>query len=280
MTLPLENRIALVTGASRGIGLGIAHELGLAGATVYVTGRSRRGRPTVDDMPGTIDDSADLVTASGGTGIAVECDHTDPAAVEALAARIASEQERLDLLVHAAWGGYEQYDAAMFAKPVEDQPLWRWQRMMGTGVTAQYDTTRALAPLLLAAPRGLVVHISAGDGGKFLHDVQYDVAKAAVDRLGFAFARRWRAERATAVVIHPGFTRTERVLAAAPAEAIAFTHSPRYVGRAVVALAADPDVKRHGGLVFKVADLGRTYDFADIDGTRPEPFVIPDSLDG
>lgn len=276
----LRDTIALVTGASRGIGLGIAHELGLAGATVYVTGRSRRGQPTVDDMPGTIDDTADLVTASGGKGIAVTCDHTDPVAVEALAARVKSGHDRLDLLVHAAWGGYEQYDPAMFAKPVEDQPLWRWQHMMATGVTAQYDTTRALASLLLAAPRGLVVHISAGDHGKFLHDVQYDLAKAAVDRLGFALAERWKKERATAVVIHPGFTRTERVIAAAPAEALAFTHSPRYVGRAVVALAGDPDVKRHGGRVAKVADLGREYDFADIDGTRPEPFVIPDTLDG
>lgn len=220
--------------------------------------------------------AAELVTASGGTGVAVACDHTDESAVSALAERIAADHDRLDVLVHAAWGGYENYDHTMFTRPVEEQPLWRWENMWATGVHAQYLTTRSLASLLFAAPAALVVHLSAGDNDKFLHDVQYDVAKAAVNRLGYALAMRWRKERVTPIVIHPGFTRTERVLAAAPKEALSATHSPRYVGRAVVALAGDPDVKRHAGRVVKVADLGREYDFVDMDGSRPEPFVVPD----
>lgn len=270
----LENSIALVTGASRGIGRGIAHELGLAGATVFVTGRSRAGRETTEDLPGTIDETAQLVSASGGPGIAIPCDHSDDEQVERMADRIATEAGRLDILVNNVWGGYEQYDARLFELPVWEQPAWRWDKMFTTGVRAHYTTSRSVLPLMLASKRGVIINISAGDDGKFLGDVQYDVAKAAIDRLGFALARHLKRHNIAALTIHPGFTRTERVEAEAPPEDLHQTHSARFVGRAVVALATDPQVMDRTGGVFKVAHLGYDYGFADIDGSQPEPFVI------
>lgn len=274
----LNECIALVTGASRGIGRGIAHELGLAGATVYVTGRSRDEGTTTDDLPGTIDDTARRVDEAGGRGIAVECDHTDDAAVEALAERLRAEHDRVDLLVNNVWGGYEQYDARLFQMPLWEQPLWRWDKMFATGLRAHYTTSRVIAPLMLEAPRPLIVTISAGDDGKFLGDVQYDVMKAADNRLGFALAHKLKPAGIAALTVHPGFTRTERVMAEdLPPETLAQTHSARFVGRAVVALATDADVMARTGGVFKVGQLGLDYDFSDIDGSQPDPFTLPEA---
>lgn len=260
--------IAIVTGASRGIGRGVAHELGLAGYTVYVTGRTRDGQTAADGAAGTVDETARLVSESGGRGIAVPCDATDDGAIARLAAAV---EGPVDLLVHAAWGGYESYDAALFAAPPEEQPIWRWDKMFATGVRAQYVTTRAL---LARLRRGsLVVHVGAGDDGKFLGDVQYDVAKAAVDRLGFAFAERLAPRGIVALTLHPGFTRTERVVAVA-GPSPPRTHSARFVGRCVLALARDPDVARRAGKAWKAGVLAAEYALTDLDGTRPEPFII------
>lgn len=273
----LSDRIAVVTGASRGVGLGIAHELGIAGALVYVTGRSRQGGSTTDELPGTIDETARAVSEAGGRGIAVECDHCDDDAVERLAARIREEQGRLDILVNNIWGGYEQYDPKLFELPVWEQPIWRWDRMMNAGVRAHYTSTRALVPLMLDGPHSLIVNISAGDEGRFLGDVQYDVAKAVIDRLAFALSRKLKRHGVAALSVHPGFTRTERVLAGAPAEALKLTHSPRFVGRCVVALANDPNVSERAGAAFKAGQLGLDYGFSDIDGSQPQPFRIPEA---
>lgn len=272
----LSEKVALVTGASRGVGRGIAHELGLAGATVYVTGRSRDGEPTTDGLPGTIDDTARLVDAAGGRGIAVPCDHRSQQDTEAVARRIAEEQGRLDLLVNNVWGGYENYDGSLFTAPLWEQPIWRWDKMMTTGVRAHYLTTRATARLLVAAAPSLVVNVSFGDRDRFLGDVQYDVAKYAVSRLGFALGEALAPEGVTALTVFPGFTRTERVTGGASEEDLEGTHSPRFVGRAVVALASDDRVGDKRGKTFKVGDLARTYGFRDIDGSCPEPFRLPD----
>lgn len=285
----LEDRVALVTGATRGVGLGIAQELGIAGATVVVTGRSRGGA-TTDDLPGTVEAAARVVTEAGGRGIGVVCDHTKAPDVRALMERVRAETGRLDLLVNNVWGGYEQYDATLFDLPVWEQPVWRWDKMFRTGVRAHYLTSRAALPLLLESDRPLLINISAGDRGRFLGDVQYDVAKAAVDRLGFALARRHRREGLVALTLHPGFTRTERVEAALEeggamdeAErqaAYARMHSPRFVGRAVVAVATASDAERSrwSGSAFRVGELGHALDFADVDGRRPAPFEIPADL--
>lgn len=272
----LEGRIAVVTGASRGIGRGVAEELGAAGAVVYVTGRSREGVATPEGLPGTIDETARLVTEAGGRGIAIACDHTDDAAVERLAAAVREGHGRVDVLVNAVWGGYEDYDAGLFDLPLWEQPLWRWDKMMRTGARAQYTASRALGPLMVGRSPALIVGISAGDEGRFLGDVQYDVAKAAVDRLGFAMAKKLRRHGITALTIHPGLTRTERVERHAPPEQLTSAHSARYVGRAVVALACDPALREKAGGVLKVAELGRAYGFRDVDGSQPEPFRMPE----
>ena len=273
----LRDRVALVTGASRGVGRGISHELGFAGATVYVTGRSRDGKPTTDGLPGTIDETARLVTEAGGHGIAVQCDHTDDDAAVALAGEIREGHGRLDILVNNVWGGYEAYEASLFELPVWEQPIWRWDKMLYTGVRAHYTTTRAVAPLMLRVERALIVSISAGDEGKFLGDVQYDVGKAAIDRLAFGLAAKLRGDGIVALALHPGFTRTERVEAEAPPEELSQTHSARFVGRAVVALATDPEVARRAGGAHKVGQLGLDYGFTDVDGSQPTPFTIPDA---
>lgn len=270
----MRGRVALVTGASRGVGRGIAHELGAVGAIVYVTGRSRAGGPTTDDLPGTIDGTARLVTEAGGMGIAVECDHTDDPAVAALAGRIEEGHGRLDLLVNNVWGGYEAYDAELWTLPVWEQPIWRWDRMWESGVRAHYTTSRSVLPLMLDSEHSLIVNISFGDEGKFLGDVQYDVAKAATTRLAYALSEKLGPRGIVALTVYPGFTRTERVEEEATEETLAGTHSPRFVGRAVVALATDPDVASKSGGAYKVAELGAEYGFTDIDGSRPEPFRI------
>jgi NAD(P)-dependent dehydrogenase (short-subunit alcohol dehydrogenase family) len=271
----MRDKITLVTGASRGVGRGIAHELGVAGATVYITGRSREGEATTDDLPGTIDSTARLVTEAGGKGIAVACDHTVNEDVARLAAEIQGRHGRLDVLVNNVWGGYEQYDADLFALPVWEQPIWRWDKMFDTGVRAHYLTTRAVLPLLLASPRATIANISFGDEGRFLGDVQYDVAKYAVTRLGFALAEALADQAIPVVTVYPGFTRTERVTAEAPAEQLGDTHSARFVGRAIVALASDPKLRERSGGAFKVGDLGFDYGFTDVDGSQPEPFSLP-----
>lgn len=274
MDVELKDRLALVTGASRGVGRGIAHELGAAGATVYVTGRSRAGGPTTDELPGTIDGTARLVTEAGGKGIAVECDHTDDLAVEALAERIGGGHGRLDLLVNNVWGGYEAYDAEVWDLPVWEQPVERWDQMWEAGVRAHYTTTRAVLSLLLRGERPLIVNVSFGDEGKFLGDVQYDVAKTASTRLGFSLAKRLADRGVAALTVYPGFTRTERVEEGATEEELSNTHSARFVGRAIVALATDPDIVSKSGGAYKVAELAVEYGFTDVDGSRPEPFRI------
>lgn len=280
----MDHGIALVTGATRGVGFGIARVLGAAGATVYVTGRSTTA-DTTDDLPGTVEGAAEAVTAVGGRGVGVVCDHTDDAAVEALAARIREDHGRLDLLVNNVWGGYESYDRDHFYLPVWEQPIWRWDKMFATGVRAHYTMTRAALPLLLGSDRPLVVNISGGDRGRFLGDVQYDVAKAAVARLAFALARRHRRDGLVALTVFPGFTRTERVEAEYAAADMpdedreadyATMHSPEYVGRAVVALATDPSVAERSGGAFRAGDLGADYGFTDIDGRIIEPFELPE----
>lgn len=271
----LESKVALVTGSSRGVGRGIARELGMQGATVYITGRSRSSGETTDNLPGTIEETAELVTAAGGTGIAVHCDHTDDEQVITVANEIKRNHGKLDLLVNNVWGGYEQYDPTLFELPVWEQPIWRWDKMMQTGVRAHYTTTRAVLPLMLDGSHPLIVNISFGDENKFLGDLQYDLAKYAVTRLGFALAEKLKEEGITALTVYPGFTATERVEQSLSEQELEQTHTPRFVGRAVVALAMDPNISDKAGKALKVGDLGREYGFTDVDGRQPEPFSLP-----
>ena len=278
--MQLRESVALVTGASRGAGRGIALALGEAGATVYVTGRSVRSAATTENLPGTIEDTADAVTARGGAGIAVRCDHTVDADVEQLFARIQREHQRLDLMVNNAWGGYEHHDYRTFGAPLHEQPLRHWDGMFTAGVRAALVASRFASSMMLAQKHGLIVSITAWDRDKFMVNVFYDVAKNAINRMTFGLARELRPHNVAAVALAPGFMRTERVAGAFEAagnkDYLNFTESPEYAGRAVVALASDPNVMEKSGEVLAVGDLAEQYGFTDIDGRRIPAFRMPD----
>jgi NAD(P)-dependent dehydrogenase (short-subunit alcohol dehydrogenase family) len=281
----LKGKVAIVTGASRGGGRGIALALGEAGATVYVTGRSTRGDSTRPDLPGTtIEDTAELVTARGGVGIAIRCDHTADEQVERLFQRVKGEQNRLDVLVNNVWGGYENYDAATFDARFWEQPLWRWDRMFTAGVRAHFAASRLAAPLMMARQQGLIVSTTAWDRGKYLGSVPYFVAKSAIKAMAYGLALELRAHNIAAVALAPGWMRTEDVLHQfgtdeahwREAPALSSTESTEYVGRAVVALASDPNVIQKSGNLLMVGDQAAEYGFTDVDGRQIPPFRIPD----
>ena len=294
MERKLEGCVAVVTGASRGAGRGVAQELGAAGATVYVTGRSTREAPAqgyeqimglsgLAAMPGSIDATAEEVTRLGGRGIAVRCDHTREDEVAALFARVREEAGRLDLLVNNAWGGHEVFDG-VFSAPFWKRPLGEWDAMMDRGVRNHWLASRLAAPLLVEQRRGLVVTTSFWDRDRVLEgNLVYDLAKASMNRLALVMAAELRPHGVASLALSPGWMRTELVLAGHKTDEahwherpeLARTESPRYLGRAVAALAADPDVLRHSGRVLRVGDLARAYGFTDVDGRQPEPFEVP-----
>ena len=282
---PLHEQVALVTGASRGAGRGIAAELGGAGAIVYVTGRSVAGGETTDNVPGTIDDAAREVTARGGTGIAIRCDHTVDADVEALFARIRADHGRLDLLVNNVWGGYEHSEC----KPLPFMPFWeqslhQWEGMFTAGLRAHITASRLAVPLMLPGRRGLIVSTTANLGAlPYLRNLFYDLSKHAVARLVWATAQELNEHGIASVAVAPGFMRTERVTEAfRRAGALAALdgpggpkETPVYLGRAIVALASDPQVLEKSGQLLEVGTLAREYSFTDADGSQPAPFRMP-----
>jgi NAD(P)-dependent dehydrogenase (short-subunit alcohol dehydrogenase family) len=289
----LEGKVAVVTGASRGAGRGIALELGAAGATVYVTGRSTRETPAstygrllelskLSQLPGTIEDTAAEVTALGGTGLAVRCDHTRDDETAALFRRVHEEQGRLDLLVNNAWGGHESFDG-VFDAPFWESPLDHWDSMFDRGVRNHLLASRHAAPLMIRQKSGLIVATTFWDHDRFLRGMLlYDLAKSAINRLAFGVAEELRPHGVASLAVSPGWMRTEFVLAAHGVDedhwtekpALTRTESPRYLGRAVAALAADPNVLRKSGAVHLVADLAREYGFTDVDGRQVEAFSI------
>ncbi|HTS97462.1 MAG TPA: SDR family NAD(P)-dependent oxidoreductase [Streptosporangiaceae bacterium] len=263
----LAGRVALVTGASRGGGRGIALVLGEEGATVYVTGRSVRGRPTTLGRPGTIDDTAQEVTRRGGTGIAVRCDHADDDQVRAVFDRIAAEHGRLDLLVNNAWSGYEiSPDPSLAFWEIE----WRhWDLMFAGGLRAAAFASRLAAPMMIAAGRGLIVNVTWVLDRPHGHAF-YEVVKNATNKLTGQMADDLRPHGVACVAVSPGFMRLER-MDLAPEE-LAMTESAEFGGRAVAALAADPGVLRQSGRVLTTPALAREYGFTDVDGTRQSRF--------
>jgi NAD(P)-dependent dehydrogenase (short-subunit alcohol dehydrogenase family) len=280
----LQDAITLVTGASRGLGRGIALELGAAGATVYVTGRSTAGGPTTDGVPGTVDDAAAEVTSRGGQGIAVRCDHTSDEDVASLFDRIRRDHGRLDLLVNNVWGGYEDPQCRPLPLvPFWEQPLRQWDGMFAAGVRAHLAASRFAVPLMLSHRRGLIVSTTANlDALPYMPNVFYDLAKHTVARLTWAMAQELRAHGIAAVALAPGFVRTERVVEAFRRAGMMSAldgpggprETPAYAGRAVVALASDPSVLERSGQVLEVGGLAREYGFTGADGTQPPPFRV------
>ncbi|MFG2267216.1 SDR family oxidoreductase [Streptomyces sp. NPDC048720] len=283
MSGPLRGRVALVAGATRGAGRGIATELGAAGATVYVTGRSTRARRSEYDRPETIEDTADLVTEAGGHGVAVPVDHLDPAAVRALVERVDREQGRLDLLVNDIWGGEKLFE---WDTPVWEHDLDNGLRLLRLAVETHAITSHFALPLLLRRPGGLVVELTDGtaDYNRETYRVNlfYDLAKASVLRMAFALGHELGPRGASAVALTPGWMRSEIMLEAfGVREAnwrdaldrephFAISETPRYTGRAVAALAADPGVSRFNGRSLSSGGLAREYGFTDLDGSRPD----------
>jgi NAD(P)-dependent dehydrogenase (short-subunit alcohol dehydrogenase family) len=271
----LKGKVAVVTGSSRGAGRGIALVLGGAGATVYVTGRSVRGNAT-EGLPGSIEETAEAVTARGGLGIPVRCDHTIDAEVEALFGRVKEDQGQLDLLVNNVWGGYEQYEFERFTAPFWEQPLHHWHGMFEAGLLAHLMASRFAAPLMLSRRQGLIINTVAWDRDLYLGNLFYDIAKTAIVRMAYGMAEELRPHGVAALALAPGFVRTERVMAAHVVQPFPLdrTESPEYIGRAVAFLAADPQVIRKSGKILTVGDLAREYGFTDIDGKQPPAFRI------
>ncbi|MCK8496288.1 MULTISPECIES: SDR family oxidoreductase [Myxococcus] len=279
MKKPLEGRIALVAGATRGAGRGIATRLGEAGATVYCTGRSVRGRPASgDSRPETLEETAEQVTALGGHGIPVRCDHTVEEEVISLCERIQKEQGRLDILVNDIWGCDR---LTHFGQPFWKQSIPDARTMLERAVLTHVITSRHAVPLMLPRNQGLIVEITDGDHFAYRGHVLYDVLKMAVIRLAFAMSRDLRRTGLTALAVTPGFLRSEEMLehfgvteanwrdgTKVDPDFIA-SETPAYVGRAVAALAADPNVASKAGRVHSSWALAREYGFTDVDGSQP-----------
>lgn len=276
----LDDVVAMVTGASRGAGKGIAIELGRVGATVYVTGRSTRAEPAHDGTPGTIEETADAVTAAGGTGIALRCDHTDDDQIAAAMRRVREGPGHLDVLVNNAWGGNE---LDIGSAPFWELSMGHWDGMFTAGVRAAIATSRAAVPLLRRGTDALIITTAFYDRGKYTGHVFHDLANHALIRLASNMARDLEEARIRSVALSPGFVRTERVLAAfgvdeeshASEAPLAISESPAYAGRAVAALIADAHkLGDRNGTVLLVGELAHVYGFTDIDGRQPPPFRI------
>ncbi len=284
MAGPLTGKVALVAGATRGAGRGTAVALGEAGATVYCTGRSTREHRSEYDRPETIEETAELVAAAGGEGIAVRVDHLEPPRVKALVERIDAERGRLDVLVNDIWGGEQLFEW--------DAPLWEHDldnglRMLRLAIDTHLITSHFALKLLIRQPGGLVVEMTDGtreyNAVNYRLSAFYDLAKTAAIRLAFAQSKELEPHGCTAVALTPGWMRSEMMLdiyqvteetwrdaTVGSPHFNAISESPRFVGRAVAALAADPDLHARNGGSFSSGGLAREYGFTDLDGSQPD----------
>lgn len=256
----MKGRVALVTGASRGVGRGVAVALHDAGAAVYATGRT-------------------ILEADLPRGVTrIPCDHTSDSDTAAAFAKLAAAEGRLDVLVNAAWGGYERMvedGRFTWSAPFFEQPAWRWDAMLGAGVRASFVASSHAARLMLPARRGLIANVSSWAAQKRIGNAIYGVAKAATDKLTADCAHDLSPHGIAVVSLYPGLVRTEAVLAAGVFD-LSNSESPELTGRAVAALAQDPDVLRWTGRVAVVAELAREYGFRDVDGKLPRPLTLAD----
>jgi NAD(P)-dependent dehydrogenase (short-subunit alcohol dehydrogenase family) len=281
--MTLEGKVALVAGGTRGAGRGIAVELGAAGATVYVTGRTTRSRPSEYARPETIEETADLVTAAGGRGIAVRTDHLVPEEVRALVDRIRAEEGRLDVLVNDIWGGERLFE---WNKPVWDHDLANGLRLLRLGIDTHLITAHFALPLMIERPGGLLVEVTDGtadyNATRYRLSPFYDLAKVSVNRMAWAHAKDLAPHGATSVSLTPGWLRSEMMMehfgvteatwreATARVPHFVISETPRFVGRAVAALAGDPERARWNGRSLSSGGLAQIYGFTDLDGSRPD----------
>jgi NAD(P)-dependent dehydrogenase (short-subunit alcohol dehydrogenase family) len=285
MTTRLQGRVAVVTGASRGIGKGIALELGVAGAIVYLTARTVEPGP----IPGTVGETVAEIEALGGTAVGVACDHHDDTQVEALFAQVEREQGRLDVLVNNVYSAIDL--APWLGQPFWELPVAAWDQVIDIGVRSHYVASVFATPMLLAAEHGIIVNISSSGSTQYAHNVVYGVGKAALDKMTADMAHELEPHGVAVVSVWPGLVRTEIVELGArrtddgrsvldlPGEGtfdLDDAESPRFVGRAVAALATDPAVMQRSGTTPTVAALAETYGFTDVDGRVPGVALRPD----
>ena len=283
MSQVLQGKVALVAGATRRAGRGIAVELGAAGATVYCTGRSTRTHASEVNRTEIIEETAELVRHAGGHGIAVQVDHLEPAQVQALVARIEREQGRLDILVNDVWGADFLIE---WNVPVWKHSLENGLRMLRLAIDTHIITSHFALPLLIKNPGGLVVEMTDGtaeyNNSNYRLSLFYDLAKTSVSRIALAQANELRPYHCSAVALTPGWLRSEQMLdnygvseanwrdAIAKQPHFVITETPRYVGRAVAHLAADPAVRRWSGQSLSSGQLAKIYGFTDLDGSQPD----------
>jgi NAD(P)-dependent dehydrogenase (short-subunit alcohol dehydrogenase family) len=276
---PLLGKVALVTGASRGIGKGIALSLGEAGAKVYITGRTVEEGKSASCLSGTIHQTVEEVIKLGGECVAIQCDHSIDSEVEAAFNRINAENKRLNILVNNVWGGYEHYtDGTEFwhENGFWTVPISRWDAMFQSGVRAHYISNVLAVPLLMQQDDSLIITLSFFAAQRNDKGVAYGTAKAASDHMVACMAEELREHNVAAVSLYPGLVRTESVMKAAKHLDLSNSESPQFIGRAVVALASDTDIMKKSGRVLVAAKLAQEYGFTDINGEQPRPLTAQD----
>ena len=268
----LEGTIALVTGASRGVGKGVALGLAEQGATIFITGRTLRGE-------GSLEATAAEAESLGGECFCIECDHTNDAESESAVARAASGTGRLDLLVNSAWGGYERMSEDgefTFGQPFWEQPLWRWDAMFNAGVRAAFACSRFAARQMVPQGSGLIVNVSSMAGQMYQGNTIYGTSKCATDRMTKDMALELEPHGVSIVSIYPGLVRTENVLATEFFD-LSNSESPQFIGRAIAHLFRDPKLAERSGSIVVAAQLADEYGFTDVDGKRPRALTMADA---
>jgi dehydrogenase/reductase SDR family protein 1 len=278
MPFDLSGNVAVITGAGRGVGRGVALGLSATGATVHITGRTEvEGQSKEARLAGSLQRTAEECNTSGGKCFPHVCDHRDDVQTRQVFQRILDREQRIDILVNSVWGGYEamvdESGAFTWMLPFWQQPVSRWDGMLGAGLRARYVAAQEAARHMVSRRQGLIVNISSWAAQKYVANVAYGVATAAMDRMTRDMAHELRDHNVAAVSLYPGLVRTERVLAAQFFD-LSNSESPQFLGLVVAALATHPNIMRRSGSVQVAAEVAREFGFTDIDGKQPAPLTL------